>query len=1000
MPSMIAVTLPVELTEAHWNKSKGLLAKAKPTGIGEGLKLLKAADASLDRDILNIAKVTQLDVMVSRMALVEAEIKRGVKAALDQAAAVEKLARKAETDFKANKLIPKSATAAAGSVAAQARNYGAQLKAESEAVRMELKSRLEAAQSEAKKAQEKAEAPDPEMLKVLKTVRGKTLPSLRVVKANNPDLPMPHFYAAVGQKAAAVMLNKTVGATEKGLLTKMLPGESGIKYFRGSMLWEAKAFTFVAEAPPSGAAKKIQAALFKLLNQKLKVRVRKTTGEIEEEQGDGDVEGLDDEGKPKLQVASGPIALAKELVERAAKLKPELERLKATGGKFADAVAQQMENFVTALGKRDMAGSAKLLARIEDVMAMAGVPDKAAPAKPAGKAVAKGVVEAWAPAVLAQAAKIDTDLAQAKVAFDTLPAGKMRTALQKEHAGLAELRASADKLDRSKAEVRILAVAKGATALAARAATASTQAADAKAKLTAWADDKVTALKALVDGQPAQAKAMFGPRLAELQALGARAKTALEDGLYADTVKMAGEVFFGAQGATTAIGSFAAEYPAFKVERDKAQAAINAIKNNKVLAAGAKNQMPRLDKEAKWADGIGPKSGYAAALEAVKNLNVSIKVVRKSAEAFRFYQAEHDKAQEAIDALKAHAEAANIAADIKEMEDRLKQADDLGKKEQGGWQKATVMAKLIAPQCADIKKMADELAKVAAKLPALTKSLTDGGAKPAEAERMAHYAAKMLATEKCSDADAIKMAKDANKFVDEGMEEQDAIMSSRVKQSLTSQGIDEAKATEVGRNLRSGGSSNADDAKAVAKGMSKLSTKALEALNKAGIKTECCRGSMTQVAPESVGEQPRGWPANMTWDDVPGAYSPSTKTVVIGTMDDGGKRKVPGPNEGPLKHGTPDLIGHEAGHAFDAADGTYKSTNAAFLAARTADVTAGAPNGMVPGTDNYFLSKAEGGANTAGAASETFAESFAMHFAGNGKWNSLKAFWVANPWGV
>jgi hypothetical protein len=114
-------------------------------------------------------------------------------------------------------------------------------------------------------------------------------------------------------------------------------------------------------------------------------------------------------------------------------------------------------------------------------------------------------------------------------------------------------------------------------------------------------------------------------------------------------------------------------------------------------------------------------------------------------------------------------------------------------------------------------------------------------------------------------------------------------------------------------------------------------------------------------------------------------------------MDDGGKREVPPKDKGPLPHGATDLFGHEAGHAFDAADGGGKKGNAAFLAARTADIASG---GMVPGTDDYFLTKAEKGANDSGATSETFAESFAMHFAGGARWPKLEDFWKKNPWGI
>lgn len=366
------------------------------------------------------------------------------------------------------------------------------------------------------------------------------------------------------------------------------------------------------------------------------------------------------------------------------------------------------------------------------------------------------------------------------------------------------------------------------------------------------------------------------------------------------------------------------------------------------------------------------------------------------------YQVERDKAEAAIRPLKSHKAAASIQAEIKELEQKLIDADAVASKaDTKGWQKATVAVKQIPELAKRVKTLADELAKVAAKLPALKKAFADAGADAAASARMAGYAQRMIVEEKVSDQDAIKMAKDADGFVKAGLDETDAVMSSRVKRSLVSGGTPEDVAQEIGKNLRAGGLSNADDAKAVAAGMKKFPKKMLESMNKAGIQTECCRGPVTEALPELAGVQPRGWPAGSTWDQVPGVYSPSTKKVVVGTMEKDGKRHVPGKGEGPIPHGTPDLIGHEGGHAYDISDGGYKSKHADFLAARQKDVTAGNPSGMYGPRDNYFLTSAEGGTNDAGATSETFAESFAMHFGSAAKkWPELEKFWVANPWGA
>jgi len=368
---------------------------------------------------------------------------------------------------------------------------------------------------------------------------------------------------------------------------------------------------------------------------------------------------------------------------------------------------------------------------------------------------------------------------------------------------------------------------------------------------------------------------------------------------------------------------------------------------------------------------------------------------------FPAYKVERDKSAAAIKALKSHKQAKQIAAEIADLEERLMQCDAVASRaDTEGWKKATSAVKVLPELCARVKKLADDLATVAAKAPDLKKKLKAAGADAKAIDKMVGYAQKMLVEEKCSDEQAVKMARDAQGFVKAGLEETDALVSSRVKAALVADGTAEEVAQEIGKNLRVAGTSTADDAKAVGAGLRKFPKKVLEDLNKAGIQTECCRGPVTEAMPELKGVLPRGWPAGSTWDSVPGVYSGSVKKVVVGTMEKDGKRHVPGQGEGPIPHGTPDLIGHEGGHAFDVADGSKKSTNAEFLTARREDIATGNPDGMWGPRDNYFLTTAEGGANDAGSTSETFAESFAMHTGGNSRWPKLEAFWGANPWGV
>ena len=561
-----------------------------------------------------------------------------------------------------------------------------------------------------------------------------------------------------------------------------------------------------------------------------------------------------------------------------------------------------------------------------DASSVAATPGTAPPAL-AGPAAGPPIVSPPPPALNTQLADFDAVLVAAKADIAALKTAPLKATLDKEVAALLEARDKIGKLAATAAAVVVVPALAKAKDLSARAAQLHAEEPTTLANQKAWAVDPVAVLVALVAGKPAPLKTTMEPQLAKLRKRLNDLRWQIEKGDFPAAKKISEEVFYATAGATRAVNSYATDYPAYKVERDKAEKAIKQ--------------------------------------------------------------------------LKAHGQAKAIDAEIKNLEEKLIDADGVASKaDLEGWKKATVAVKQLPELCARVKTLADELSKVAAKLPALTKQFKDAGADDARAAKMASYAQKMLVEEKCTDAEAVKMAKDADGFVKAGLEETDALMSSRVKRALLASGTKEDLAQEIGKNLRAGGTSTAEDAKAVADGMKKFPKKVLEQLNKAGIQTECCRGPVTDAMPELSGVLPQGWPAGSTWDKVPGVYNGSVKKVVVGTMEKDGKRHVPAKGEGPIPHGTPDLMGHEGGHAFDAADGTLKSKNAKFLEARSADITTGDPAGMYGHRDDYFLSTAEGGTNDAGATSETFAESFAMHFGGGSRWPKLEAFWAANPWGA
>ena len=168
--------------------------------------------------------------------------------------------------------------------------------------------------------------------------------------------------------------------------------------------------------------------------------------------------------------------------------------------------------------------------------------------------------------------------------------------------------------------------------------------------------------------------------------------------------------------------------------------------------------------------------------------------------------------------------------------------------------------------------------------------------------------------------------------------------------------------------------------------MKHVSKKAIDTLTDDNITSECCRGPIT----DAIAQAGRRQAARLAGDGELGrGWSASTRATrrssVVGTRGPRRQARRAGRRRGgDIPHGSTDLFGHEAGHAFDAANGGGKKDNAAFLAARSADIAAGKAGGGMAGkknggSDDYFLTEAEGGANNDGSTSETFAESFAMY---------------------
>lgn len=390
---------------------------------------------------------------------------------------------------------------------------------------------------------------------------------------------------------------------------------------------------------------------------------------------------------------------------------------------------------------------------------------------------------------------------------------------------------------------------------------------------------------------------------------------------------------------------------------------------------------------------------------------------RRSLDNYLEYDQVRGEVLSLITALEKHAQSGAIQAELK----RIKAAKDAAHKDGAdpdkGWHCAKLALINLTAQCVQAKALADRLETQSASQPKVANLLKTKGLDP----KYVHTAMKILVEEGCTPEKAVAMAEMASVYEGEGLDEVDASHSARVKQSLMDDDpkMTPQRAHAIGKLVRARGTAKGADLKAVAGDMKRMPEGAINALNACNVETVVCQGPVTTAKPELHEVVPRGWNADQTWDEVPGMGGETE--LVVGTMDDGaGGRKVPGPGEGPCPHGTPDLVGHEAGHTIDKMGGGNRRNLPVFVQARQEDVTLGAGgdvNGLRPIRDNYFMSTDEtkqinhGGTVTAvaqsewsvqtedAARSESFAESFALHCQANKtKWPGMMKFWAGYTW--
>lgn len=214
-------------------------------------------------------------------------------------------------------------------------------------------------------------------------------------------------------------------------------------------------------------------------------------------------------------------------------------------------------------------------------------------------------------------------------------------------------------------------------------------------------------------------------------------------------------------------------------------------------------------------------------------------------------------------------------------------------------------------------------------------------------------------------ADGLVRDSEAIYFHDLNLDEIDALADARNSEAPDSEEAPGSAELERARKLVVvGGSAGPPDLETVAANAALLPAYVLQRFERTGVRIVACRGSVTEFERDLQGVVPRGWDrTGKTWDDVPGAFFPDRKRVVIATIAAGADRAVP--TKSSLLHGSADLVVHESFHGYDYVGGHTVLRDQRYLNARLADFERLGPYEQQEGMAGLEESFAESGARHA-----------------------------------
>ena len=304
------------------------------------------------------------------------------------------------------------------------------------------------------------------------------------------------------------------------------------------------------------------------------------------------------------------------------------------------------------------------------------------------------------------AKRVDAQLDKAKIDIDGQAVAAIKTRLQGELATLQRGRKEADVLEPAAAAKRVEQLDSPASNFALRVERMRKDGADSLRDVNDRCVQPLNRLTVKINALTGGWKEVFEPRLKTIQAAMVDVNARLDKGDFDGLVRPIGNVWIACQDLDAAVDGYRADYEPYVAQRKKVEAMLERMKAGGMLDAAGKKSIDELTALMESADALGPIRGYKASLAQLNQVVTKAVAVRDTNSAYRDYAPARAKVAAQFELLKKHGQAGKIGAEIKQIETRLKAADDLSKRADGGSLKALTALKAITVQCNEAQTLA------------------------------------------------------------------------------------------------------------------------------------------------------------------------------------------------------------------------------------------------------------------------------------------------------